>query len=128
MKLSGLIREILRCPQLCHYLSILGPDKSHSYCFKCQHYFFIFVRGALINEYCWLLKNRQSILFKAQCLQRIFSLFVIVVNVFLKVLNSSFPCLSTYSIHRHCVGSICITSFKPHDNFMMWVRLVPFCG
>ena len=47
-------------------------------------------------------KYRQSTLFKAQCLQRIFSLSVlIIVNVFLKIVNHSFPFLSTSHTHTH---------------------------
>lgn len=118
MSPSGLIREMRGCPRPCHCLFILGPDNSHGYCFKCQHYIFIFLHGALFNEHCWLL-NRQSILFKAPCLQRIFSLSVlIIVKVFLKVFNHSFSCSSTYYIYieRLCSGFTHIISFNPHDN------------
>lgn len=128
MSPSGLIREMRGCPRPCHCLFILGPGNSHSYYFKCQHYIFIFFHGALFNEHCWLL-NRQSILFKAPHLQRIFSLSVlIIVKVFLKVFNHSFSCSSTYYIYRHCAGFTHIVPFNPHDNPVMWGRLFPFYG
>lgn len=88
----------------------------------------MFFCGALINEHCWLLKIRQSILLKAQCLERIFFLFIwLLWKYFWKflIIVSHFWALTIY---RHCVGFTYITSFNPHSNPLRWVRSFPFCG
>jgi len=60
------------------------------------------------------------------------------VKVLLKVLNHSFPLLSTYFLYidtrlplskvLFLAGFPCVTPFDCHDNLVMWVRYSHFIG
>lgn len=81
----------------CPSLSVrLGPRDGRSCRRRCRH-LVTSSRGASINERCWLLRSRQSTLFTAQRLQRVFFLRVLmIVKALAKVLDPRVPRVSPH--------------------------------